>query len=129
MSISQTIKKMAKEAMDSGSPLQLVEGIVQSPLPNIQLKLKSNSKLIIPSDLIGVAEHLTSHTRTANISSSKVSGNTDESGDPEHKHKIDSVSLTSTTISFDSNLNTGDKVMVAVVQGGQSFFVIDKIKG
>lgn len=119
MSIAQTIKKMASEAVEAGGPLQFVEGVVQNPLPNVEVMLKNNSKLIIPSDLITVSEHLTEHTRKADISSDDISSDED----------VEELKLKEATIKFKNNLKTGDKVMVAVIQGGQSFFIIDKFKG
>lgn len=103
MSIAQTIKKMALESMKASSPLQFIEGEVQSSPPNVQLRLKNNPKLIIPADFIIVPEHLTRHTRTAMIDGSHVN------------------------VSFTDGLKAGDKVMVAAVQGGQSFFIIDRV--
>ncbi|WP_368653772.1 DUF2577 domain-containing protein [Ornithinibacillus sp. 4-3] len=124
-SLGQLIKKMAKESMEAGKPLQLVEGVIQSTSP-ITLKLKQNEKLIIPSDFILVAHHLKSHTRVATISTSSVGETMTEAGDPNHTHNIQSITLNNAHIQFASALQTGDKVMVAVIQGGQSFFIIDK---
>ncbi|AUJ25197.1 DUF2577 domain-containing protein [Virgibacillus dokdonensis] len=125
MSIGQTIKKMAKEAVDASKPLQFVEGVIHSISP-VQLRLKQNDKLIIPSDFIHVARHLTQHTRTATISTGSVGEKMTLAGDPEHAHNIHSITLNNATIHFSNALQTGDKVMVAVIQGGQSFFIIDK---
>lgn len=124
MSLAQTIKRMAKETMDSSGPLQFLEGEVYSSPPNIKLKLKDNSKLIIPSEFIRVAEHLTRHKRIANINGG--SGSTSSAGDPEHTHDIQSLQFDNAQIEFVDELKIGDKVMVAAVQGGQSFFVIDR---
>lgn len=129
MSLSQTIKKMAYEAIMAGNPLQFIEGEIHSPPPNIRLKLKNNPKLIIPSEFIRISEHLTRHKRTADISSSSVSGSTTSAGDPTHTHNIQSITLRNAVIEFTDELKKGDKVMVAVIQGGQSFFIIDRFKG
>lgn len=83
----QTIKKIALEAVQAESPLRLVEATVVIPPPDIQIRLKSNPKLIIPSDIISIAERLT---------------------EPGKELKI------------------GDRVMVAIIQGGQSFFILDR---
>ncbi|SFM29240.1 Protein of unknown function [Gracilibacillus orientalis] len=124
-SLGQMFKKMANEAVAAGNPVQLVEGVIQSTSP-ITLKLKQNDKLIIPSDFIHVAQHLKSHTRTATISAGSVGETMTQAGDPEHTHNIQSINLNNAQIQFASALQTGDKVMVAVIQGGQSFFIIDK---
>ncbi len=105
MSIAQTIKKMALEAIDTNSPLQFIEGEIHSAPPNIELRLKNNPKLIIPSEFIIVSEYLTKYKRTVNMPS---------------------LSLKNAEIEFLEELKTGDKVMVAAIQGGQSFFIIDR---
>lgn len=126
MSVAQTIKKMAIEAVNANSPLQFIEGEVYSAPPNIQLRLKNNSKLVIPSEFIHIVEHLTRHKRTVNITSSNVGDLMTSAGDPEHTHNIQSLSLKNAEIEFTDQLKKGDKVMVAAIQGGQSFFIIDK---
>jgi Protein of unknown function (DUF2577) len=126
MSVAQTIKKMAIEAVNANSPLQFIEGEVYSAPPNIQLRLKNNSKLVIPSEFIHIAEHLTRHKRAVNITSLNVGDLMTSAGDPEHTHNIQSLSLKNAEIEFTDQLKKGDKVMVAAIQGGQSFFIIDK---
>lgn len=102
--LAQLIKKIAVEAVEANKPLHFVEGIIQSTTP-VSLKLKKNDKLIIPSDLITVADHLTPQSKKAIIRGEET---------------------TEVTIEFGSQLDIGNKVMVAVIQGGQSFFIIDK---
>jgi hypothetical protein len=129
MSLGQTIKKMAMETINSSSPLQFMEGVVHSAPPNIQIKLKDNPKLVIPSKFIRVAEHLTRHSRTADISSSNISSSLSRAGDPQHTHSVNSLTLNNATINFTDELKKGDKIMVAAIQGGQSFFIIDRFVG
>jgi|SRR5690625_3177270 len=126
MSVAQTIKKMAKEAMDASSPLQFIEAEVHSAPPNIQIRLKDNKKLLIPSEFIRISEHLTRHKRTANISSSNISESMTSAGEKSHTHNIQSLTLKNAEIEFVDQLKIGDKVMVAAIQGGQSFFIIDR---
>lgn len=114
------------EAVRAGGPLEFIEAEVYSAPPSIKLKLKGNDKLIIPSAFIRIPEHLTRHKRVANISSSYVSESMTSAGDPSHTHNIRSVSLKNAEIEFIDELKKGDKVMVAAVQGGQSFFIIDR---
>lgn len=96
---------MAYEAIMANNPLQFIEGEILSSPPNIKLRLKNNPKLDIPRDFVRVSEHLTKHIRIADIGG------------------------TSTKIEFTDELKKGDKVMVAAIQGGQSFFIIDRFKG
>lgn len=126
MSMNQTIKKMAVEAIRATGMLELIEAEIYSGSP-VRLKLKGNDKLIIPSDFITVPEHLTRHKSRVNISSAIVSDSMTSNGDPSHTHNIQSIKLTNAEIEFLDELKTGDKVMVAAVQGGQSFFIIDRI--
>lgn len=107
MSIAQTIKKMAIEAVNASSPLQFIEGEVISNPPNIQLRLKNNPKLEIPAEFITIPEHLKRQKHTVTFSD-----NDDIKG--------------SATLEFANELKTGDKVMVVAIQGGQSFFIIDR---
>lgn len=101
----QIIKKMAAEAALSGEPVQYYEALVVSAPPNLQIKLKDNAKLVIPKDLITVSEHLTKHTRRVKV---------DGGGTQTHE--------------FIDELKKGDKVRVASMQGGQSFFILDRFK-
>jgi hypothetical protein len=101
----QTIKKIAIEAVESMQPLELMEAEVTSASPNLEIKLKSNAKLLIPNELINVAEHLTNHKRQIRVNGGTVQ-----------------------TYEFMDELKVGDKIMVASYQGGQSFFIVDRVK-
>lgn len=129
MNLGQMIKKLSLESFNSSSPLQFFEGVVHSAPPNIQIKLKDNPKLIIPRKFIRISEHLTRHSRTVNISSSNITSSLSRSGDPEHAHDVNSLSLNGATLNFTDELKKGDKIMVVAIQGGQSFFIIDRFVG
>lgn len=174
------IKKMAKDAIDSASPLQFYEATVVTEPPNISIRLRGNSNLVIPKEIISVASHLKLHkhrvtipgrTYTAQSSGSHShtsSGSTNSSGahthsvngttgeEDGHSHSVDaktdtdgmhshsfSLSTNSTgshthavfspertieTHEQDDRLKKGDHIMVAALQGGQSFFVLDRIE-
>ncbi|KAA6450338.1 DUF2577 domain-containing protein [Bacillus swezeyi] len=102
MRLSDAIKELALGAVESESPVDVMPAEVLSASP-LSIRIRDNDKLVIPSDLLVVAEHLTDHTREIEM-------------DGEKK-----------TIRFYNQLNTGDYVMIAAMPGGQSFFVIDKI--
>ncbi|MGN9864723.1 MULTISPECIES: DUF2577 domain-containing protein [Bacillus] len=102
MRLSDAIKELALGAVESESPVDVLPAEVVSASP-LSIRIRDNDKLVIPSDLLVVAEHLTEHTRQIEL-------------DGEKK-----------TIRFYNQLNKGDYVMIAAMPGGQSFFVIDKI--
>lgn len=128
MSLGQIIKKMASEAGLANGPLEFIEGVIHKAPPSMELKLKGNEKLIIPSDFIRVSEHLTRHSRRVDISSTNIDGTLSRAGDPPHAHSIQSLSVSNAVMEFTDELKKGDKVMVAAIQGGQSFFIIDRFK-
>ncbi|WP_404407746.1 DUF2577 domain-containing protein [Jeotgalibacillus malaysiensis] len=103
MSLKQKMLKIAEQAQHASSPVMLVKGEVVSPPPNISVRLKSNSKLVIPSSMIMIAEHLKNHSRQIRVNGGSTN-----------------------TYEFMDELKSGDKVMVASIQGGQSFFIIDR---
>ncbi|MGJ9460126.1 DUF2577 family protein [Oceanobacillus sp. CF4.6] len=126
MSMNQIIKKMAVEAVRSMGTLEFIEAEVHSSPPDIRLKLKGNKKLIIPSSFIIIPEHLTRRVQTVNISSSNISESMTLAGDPSHSHDLQSITMKNVEIEYLDELKKGDKVMVAAIQGGQTFFIIDR---
>ncbi|MFN2745836.1 MULTISPECIES: DUF2577 domain-containing protein [Bacillus] len=102
MRLSDAIKELALGAVHYESPVDIMPAEVISASP-LKLKLRDHEKLVIPSDLLVVARHLTDHTMQIRV-------------DGEEK-----------TIRFYNQLHEGDRVMIAAMPGGQSFFVIDRI--
>ena len=102
MRLSDAIKELALGAVNAESPVDVMPAEIVSASP-LSIKIRDNDKLVIPSDLLVVAEHLREHTREIELDGEK---------------KI---------IRLYNQLNTGDHVMIAAMPGGQSFFVIDKI--
>lgn len=173
------IKKMAKDAIDSASPLQFYEATVMTEPPNISIRLRGNTNLVIPREIISVASHLKlhkhqvtipartytaesagshSHTSTGTTNSSgahthsvrgttgeeeghshSIDATTDNNGSHSHSfssstnstgshtHTVPSPVRTIETHEQDDRLKKGDHIMVAALQGGQSFFVLDRI--
>jgi Protein of unknown function (DUF2577) len=71
---------------------------VVSPPPNLQIKFDGDEIVLQPEDLV-VCEHLTEHTRRLKDG---------------------------TTLTFESSLEVGDRVIVACMDERQLFIVIDK---
>lgn len=122
----QLIKHMAVEAVDGSGPVQFLEAVVLTKPPELSIKLKSNAKLIIPKSLLVVAEHLTEHFKTGKVMSEAVESSLSLEGSGPHEHDITSLVLGEAIIEFKDELAVGDEVMVASIQGGQSFFIIDR---
>lgn len=97
------MKNIVLEVLETISPVSLIECVVVNDSP-LRIRLGNDSRMILPSDVLIVAEHLTNHTRQVRINGGAVQ-----------------------THEFMDGLKKGEKVMVAIVQGGQSFFIIDRV--
>lgn len=121
------IKKAAVRAVLATNPVNVLYGTVEQESP---LEIRVNEKLKLTSEFLDILEHLTPHTRVADISSTKVSEVMTSAGQGPHVHDITEVKLTDATIQFKDNLKKGDKVVLLRVQGGHRFLVIDRyVKG
>lgn len=101
--MKQRLMNIAMQGFEVKGPLRMLEAVVVSDSP-VSIRLKSNAKLEIPNEIIIVSEHLTNHTRQMRVNGGTVQ-----------------------TYEFMDGLKTGEKVMVAAIQGGQSFFILDRI--
>lgn len=97
------IKSIVLETLGTINPVTFVECVVINENP-LSIRLGNDSRMILPSGVLIVAEHLTNHSRQVRINGGTVQ-----------------------THEFMDGLKKGEKVMVAAVQGGQSFFIIDRV--
>ena len=148
MSLGELIKQHSLKSVQSLKLPELMEAEVVSGPPDLQLKLKGNDKLIVPKELIAVAERLCRVKRKATIANSgktsvspaqSFAGKTDEK--PGHLHDVTlSVALQDRDFKAEESeihylnddleddlLKAGDKVLVVSYDGGQKFFVMDRI--
>lgn len=100
--LKQRIMKIALEGMGAVSPIRLVEYVVASDNP-VSIRVGNDIRTTLPSSVLIITERLTNHTKQV-----RVNGVVQ-------------------THEFMNGLKKGEKVMVAVVQGGQSFFIIDRV--
>ena len=109
----EVMKMAAKEVSENGQPTDLRIGTVTSAKP---LKIQVSSQFILPSSLLIVPQHLTDYeinvemdwdTETADL----------------HTHGIKGKK----TIKIYNALKVGDKVALLRKQGGQSYFILDRI--
>lgn len=125
------MKRASIDAMDNAQMCDLRYGKVVSTKP---LKVQVTNLFTIPEALLVVPEHLTdhkvsvtidwdteNHTHTHSISDSYTGGGS--AGSNTHKHDITGKK----TMTVHSALKVGDKVALLRKQGGQSYFILDRI--
>ncbi|MGE8079017.1 DUF2577 domain-containing protein [Peribacillus loiseleuriae] len=103
MSLSNTIKKVAVGAGNASGQVRIMPADVVSPPPNLKIRLKKNNKLILPAENFIIPESLTEHSK---------------------KIQLDGIMR---DCLFMTGLKTGDRLMVASIQGATSYYVLDRI--
>ncbi|WP_139489375.1 DUF2577 family protein [Brevibacillus dissolubilis] len=148
MSLGHMIRQHSLKAMQTMKVTTLMEAEVVSDPPELKIKLKGNDKLIIPKELIVVAEHLTKEfkremkvegkgksTISAPLTASPKVGML-PNGYVPHVHDVTEISMTKADfefiegtgkIEYTNELKKGDKVMVITFEGGQKFFIMDRV--
>lgn len=135
------IKKAAIDAVDNSQMCDLRYGTVTSISP---LKVQITNQFVIPQSLLVVPEHLTNRkisvtlnleSETAGTHTHNYSGAT--TTDENHSHNFDgetksggshSHTINGThTITINNALKVGDRVALLRKQGGQSYFILDRI--
>lgn len=114
----EVIMKAIKQAMDNANLTSLSEGEVVSAPPNLKIRLKKNSKLTIPKELLVVPEHLTNHSKICDISCSSVSTSSES---------FSNFNAYGASVTFKNSLKIGDRVMLVSFEGGQRFYILDRI--
>ncbi|WP_173275234.1 DUF2577 family protein [Paenibacillus sp. NEAU-GSW1] len=164
LSLGQLIKQHSMKSVQSLKLMELMEAEVVSEPPELKIKLKGSDKLIIPKELIVVAEHLCEVKRKVNlvnkakiVDGKKTKGQTtigeqefslsfSKEKHPVYPYPIHThtgkvkVALTDREFTMeqgelhyinddeeDDLLKKGDKVMVISFEGGQRFFIADRI--
>ncbi|GMK44029.1 MULTISPECIES: DUF2577 family protein [Paenibacillus] len=149
MSLGDLIKQHSVKSIQAMKLPELMEAEVVSDPPDLKIKLKGSDKLIIPKELIVVAERLCRVKRKVNLTNSGAttigaqtfSGNTENSPTFAHVHPYSvEVSLKDRDFTLkegeihyinddkkDDLLKKGDKVMVITFEGGQKFFIFDRM--
>lgn len=100
------IKTAALEAMDNAQMCDLRYGTVTSVSP---LKVQVTNQFVIPTALLVVPEHLTNHAVSVSLD-----------------WATDGITGTK-TMTVHGALKVGDKVALLRKQGGQSYFILDRI--
>ncbi|HWR07094.1 DUF2577 domain-containing protein [Sporomusa sp.] len=120
------IKQAAQNVNASGNPVEVFEAVVLTPPPGLTIRLKGNSNLVIPKELIVVAELLTNHKRRVKISSTNISDEETLQGQGPHQHDLTSLILHEAELEFLNELAVGEKVTVIRYAGGQKYWICDR---
>ena len=123
----ELIKKAALDANDNAQLTDLRYGTVIGVNP---LKIRITDSFIIPESLLVVPEHLTEHEILVSIKDiynwqtrDKFGGSGEESF-AEHNHDI---VITKKKLLIHGQLKMDDKVALLRKQGGQSYFILDRL--
>lgn len=118
--------KLAQAIRDIGynKDIDIELATVTAPPPNLKIKIDGMSIELEKSDLI-VAERLTTHTCNVSLASSNVSLDMVAAGTGPHTHGVNGVNING-TITFTDVLKPGDRVIVASINNGQTYVVLDK---
>lgn len=127
----EVMKRASLDAMDNAQMCDLRFGKVISIAP---LKVQVTAQFIIPQSLLIVPEHLTDHsvdvtiewntendTHKHTISDTYTGGGSASSN--THNHGV----VGKKTMIVHGALKVGDKVALLRKQGGQSYFILDRI--
>lgn len=106
------IKQAAVDAVDSTQPVQFVFGKVTNVSP---LEIQVTPKLTLKKGNLALAGSLGKQSVKLT-----VSGNTGDTN--SHKHSV-SIPI---TVTYDNSLKKGNSVILARVQGGNKYLVLDK---
>ena len=109
----EIVKRAALDAMSNEQLCDLRYGTVVSTNP---LRVQVTSQLTIPNSLLVIPKHLTDYVVNATIDWET------ESAD-DHAHGVSGKK----TITIHNALQVGDKVALLRKQGGQSYFILDRI--
>lgn len=99
--LHELIKKMAVKAVEESKPMSVLFGTVVQEEP---IQIKVDSKFILEEDFLLISEYLTDR---------EIEIETEE----ERK-----------TVKFFNKLKEGERVILFQEQGGQRFYVVDRLK-
>lgn len=103
MTLSNTIKQIAGETGEANNPVRLLDADVVSQAP-LRIRLRKNDKLVLPEERFIIPEKLTDYTVTVRT--------------PRGTE----------TQTIMGALKIGDELVVASLQGGGRYFIMDRIR-
>lgn len=116
------MKRASMDAVANSQPCDLRFGTVTSVSP---LKIRVTNQLILPESLLTVPQHLTDYSVAVDVNwmTETVNVGENEAEIEEHSHALTGTK----TIKIYNALKVGDKVALLRKQGGQSYYVLDRM--
>lgn len=120
MSLANAIKKAGVGAVNATMPVNLIFGTVTSDSP---LEITTEQKLKLSKEFLVLTRNVTDYELEVSIdmNSESASGGSGYAEFASHTHK-----LKGKKIKVHNKLKVGDKVILARMQGGQDFVVLDR---
>ena len=117
------MKRAAMDANDNSKPTDLRYGTVVSASP---LKVQITNQFVIPESMLVVPEHLTDYEVNVTVeweTENKSGGGEEATAFASHNHAITGKKK----MKVHNALESGDKIALIRQQGGQSYFILDRI--
>lgn len=116
------MKRASMDAVANSQPCDLRFGTVTCASP---LKIRVTNQLILPESLLTVPQHLTNYSVEVDVDwmTELVEGGKDEDAFEEHAHPVTGKKK----LKIYNALKVGDKVALLRKQGGQSYYVLDRM--
>lgn len=116
------IKTSAAEAVEAAQPVKLVIGEVMSADP---LQIQIDQKITLTSEFLVLCREVTDYEveMTVDHMTEKMQGNGKDPSFSSHAHPYKGRKV----FKVHKKLLVGEKVLLAAMQGGQTYFVIDRV--
>jgi hypothetical protein len=115
------MKRAALDANESNKPADLRFGKVVSTSP---LKVEITNQFVLPASILIVPEHLTDHEVEVTVTSDYGWKTENTNCYTNHKHDI---TVNKQKLKIHGALKVGDKVAVMRKQGGQFYYILDRL--
>lgn len=116
------MKRASIDATENSQPCDLRFGTVISTSP---LKIRVTNQLVLPESLLVVPQHLTDYNMDVTVSwetEAESGGGLDEAF-AAHSHRIEGRK----SVLIHGSLRDGDKVALIRKQGGQTYYILDRV--
>lgn len=123
--ILDTVKKAATEAVESSKPVNMVFGTVTAVNP-VEVMVTPSLTLKEGDGVLKLARQVTDYETTITVIdwyTENMSGGSGDASFASHNHPL----VGEKKVIINNALEVNDKVIMARVQGGQQYIVLDKV--